>query len=175
MALIFESKPCGRCGGSGKYSYCSMYGSTCFGCGGKGAKLTKRGAAAQAVFTASISKPAGDVEIGERILVEGVPGFMAAFWFEVREIAPDVHLSRSNGETEWTEHPAVKFGGVKRRTGRGPWDEGNVEPTGYGTGAASIVRVAQSAEERQAKIDAALAYQATLTASGTPRKRAVAA
>jgi hypothetical protein len=27
---------CGRCGGSGHYSYCSMYGTTCFGCRGSG-------------------------------------------------------------------------------------------------------------------------------------------
>ena len=26
---------CGRCGGSGRYSYCAMYGDTCFGCSGK--------------------------------------------------------------------------------------------------------------------------------------------
>ena len=26
---------CGRCGGSGRYSYCQMYGDTCFGCSGK--------------------------------------------------------------------------------------------------------------------------------------------
>jgi DnaJ-class molecular chaperone len=35
---------CGRCGGSGHYSYCQMYGTTCFGCKGRGevaAKLTK--------------------------------------------------------------------------------------------------------------------------------------
>ena len=27
---------CGRCGGSGRYSYCAMYGDTCFGCSGNG-------------------------------------------------------------------------------------------------------------------------------------------
>ena len=35
---------CGRCGGSGRYSYCQMYGDKCFGCSGHGmkaAKLTK--------------------------------------------------------------------------------------------------------------------------------------
>ncbi len=30
---------CGRCGGSGQYSYNPMTGSTCFGCGGSGKKL----------------------------------------------------------------------------------------------------------------------------------------
>ncbi len=32
-------KTCGRCGGSGKHSYCEMHGDTCFGCGGTGKVL----------------------------------------------------------------------------------------------------------------------------------------
>jgi len=43
---------CGRCGGSGAYSWCSAHGSTCFGCSGRGvraAKLTKATLAAATV------------------------------------------------------------------------------------------------------------------------------
>jgi len=32
---------CGRCCGSGRYSYCQMYGDTCFGCSGSGKKLAR--------------------------------------------------------------------------------------------------------------------------------------
>lgn len=32
---------CGRCGGSGQYSFNMMHGTTCFGCGGVGHKLLK--------------------------------------------------------------------------------------------------------------------------------------
>lgn len=32
---------CGRCGGCGEYSYCSMHGSTCFGCSGRGLVMPK--------------------------------------------------------------------------------------------------------------------------------------
>lgn len=32
---------CGRCGGSGSYSFCTSHGSTCFGCGGGGKGLPK--------------------------------------------------------------------------------------------------------------------------------------
>ncbi len=32
-------KTCGRCAGSGKYSYCQTHGDTCFGCGGSGKVL----------------------------------------------------------------------------------------------------------------------------------------
>jgi len=32
---------CGRCGGSGHYSYCAMHGTTCFGCSGSGKAMPK--------------------------------------------------------------------------------------------------------------------------------------
>ncbi len=47
-AITYETKTCGRCGGSGKYSYCTMYGSTCFGCSGSGKLYTKAGRTAMA-------------------------------------------------------------------------------------------------------------------------------
>lgn len=37
--IIWPTKPCGRCGGSGKFSWCSMYGDTCFGCSGSGRRF----------------------------------------------------------------------------------------------------------------------------------------
>ncbi|VVB52868.1 Uncharacterised protein [uncultured archaeon] len=43
---IFETETCGRCGGSGRHSYCQMYGDTCFGCSGSGKRYSKRGQAA---------------------------------------------------------------------------------------------------------------------------------
>lgn len=173
MANLFESKPCGRCGGSGKYSYCSMYGSMCFGCGGRGEKLTKRGAAAQAMFSESMCKPAGEIKVGERFLMEGIPGFAASKWFEVRAIEQTVNRSKRCDATEWTETPALRFVGVVRKPGTKTWDDpATLEDQTYGSPAATkLMRVAQTAEERAAKVAAALAYQETLTASGTPRKR----
>ncbi len=38
-------KTCGRCAGSGKYSYCQTHGDTCFGCGGSGKVLPTTSAA----------------------------------------------------------------------------------------------------------------------------------
>jgi hypothetical protein len=38
----YETEPCGRCGGSGHYSYCQMHGTVCFDCRGKKVRLTKR-------------------------------------------------------------------------------------------------------------------------------------
>lgn len=33
---VIATRPCSRCGGSGHYSYCQMYGTRCFKCGGSG-------------------------------------------------------------------------------------------------------------------------------------------
>lgn len=49
MAIIqttskLESQTCGRCHGTGQYSFNYMDGSRCYGCNGKGWRLTKRGA-----------------------------------------------------------------------------------------------------------------------------------
>ena len=48
IAMEYEKETCGRCGGSGQYSYNQIDGSRCYGCGGSGQRLTKRGAAAKA-------------------------------------------------------------------------------------------------------------------------------
>lgn len=47
---MFETTKCSRCMGSGHYSRCEMYGTTCFGCHGTGKVLSKRGRAALARF-----------------------------------------------------------------------------------------------------------------------------
>lgn len=44
MGTSLETETCGRCGGSGRHSYCQMHGDRCFRCGGRGRTLTKRGA-----------------------------------------------------------------------------------------------------------------------------------
>jgi len=50
LNTIFEKEVCGRCGGTGKYSYCQVHGTKCFGCAGAGEIVTKRGFAARAHF-----------------------------------------------------------------------------------------------------------------------------
>jgi hypothetical protein len=48
--IKYEIKTCGRCGGSGRHSYCSVHADVCFGCNGKGHVLTSAGVkASQAV------------------------------------------------------------------------------------------------------------------------------
>lgn len=73
--VTFETTTCGRCGGSGSHSYCQMWGSTCFECGGKGRVLSRRGAAAASAFSARRmeqgSLPAEQLVAGDRVIVDG--------------------------------------------------------------------------------------------------------
>lgn len=64
---IFETQTCSRCHGCGEYSYCEMYGSTCFKCGGSGLTLTKRGEKAQWFFRKSISVESSSLEKGQQV------------------------------------------------------------------------------------------------------------
>lgn len=34
LAIRYETEPCGRCGGVGRYSFNLRDGDTCYGCGG---------------------------------------------------------------------------------------------------------------------------------------------
>lgn len=75
---------CGRCGGSGSYSWCRTHGTTCFGCGGHGehaAPLT-----AQTLEAARVK-----VEAGELIAIRAA---YAAKKQARREIAPLVEQAR---------------------------------------------------------------------------------
>lgn len=146
--LLFENVTCSRCAGSGKFSYCQMYGSTCFKCHGDGKTLTKRGHAAQLWLNAQKRKPGSAVVVGDTIMVDGIPGFSASYWGKVTEISAACDITVV----------AVKGGQSMILNGWGGQD----------------VRVSQT-KERLAELRAgALAFQATLTQAGTVRKRPAA-
>jgi len=72
QALRFERETCSRCGGCGEYSYCEMYGKTCFKCHGKRETLTKRAQIAAAWMNQQNLIPAREVQLGMRIKALGV-------------------------------------------------------------------------------------------------------
>ena len=68
---------CSRCCGSGQYSYCTMHGSRCFKCHGKGKVLTKRGSLANQ-FIGSLRAtevPVSDLKVGDLIKPYGESKF----------------------------------------------------------------------------------------------------
>ena len=135
---LFESATCGRCGGSGNYSYNMMHGTRCYGCSGRGYVLTKRGRAAQNFLNDLRSKPVEDIKVGDLVYVDffgGPRGFL-----KLESIRKDtLNLG------QWMfEFP-----------GRCSW--------GVHFGCGQTMRVGFSAEEKVAHIKLALEYQATLT------------
>jgi DnaJ-class molecular chaperone len=77
MKLSFtnETKSCTRCGGSGQYSYCAMWGSRCFKCHGTGKVLTTRCAKRRAEYTALraelLGAAAETIQIGDVVELQG--------------------------------------------------------------------------------------------------------
>ena len=73
MKIIYETVRCGRCCGSGRYSYCAQHGDTCFGCSGKGKVLSRRGKAARENVAELREQlcgvPAGEVTAGMVVLL----------------------------------------------------------------------------------------------------------
>lgn len=61
----FETQSCGRCGGSGSYSFNQIDGTRCFGCGGNGRSYTPRGRAASNFYANMMMKAAKDFAVGE--------------------------------------------------------------------------------------------------------------
>lgn len=145
VATAFESETCSRCGGSGRYSYCQMYGDRCFRCGGKGRTLTKRGAAANKYCVGLRSRNILDLKPGESYRMDGIPGFSGDVWVTVESFE-------------------VRDDGYVTVHGKG----GNFTVPGN---TATVVRVRQSKESAAATFAAALEYQATLTKAGTVRVR----
>lgn len=148
---LFEHITCPRCGGSGTYSFNLMHGSRCYGCGGTGNKLTKRGAAAQKYLDDMRKTPVSELKVGDLIWFEGW-GFKCCS--PVTSIEPD---PLNTGLT--------LISGIRAKTG---------ESIGFGTYPTVMVERGFSTEQKQAMREKALAYQATLTKAGVPSKRAAA-
>ena len=68
---IFEYVVCSRCGGSGEFSYNMCDGSRCYGCGGRGWKPSKRGAAAIDFYAGLQKKKAKDLKAGDWLFLDG--------------------------------------------------------------------------------------------------------
>jgi hypothetical protein len=169
----FEHETCPRCGGSGRYSFNLMHGSMCYGCQGRGWRYTKRGAEASRFFAESLRVPATEIKPGDTIRTDGLPGFEASRWLQVLRVEERVGSWTVNRETgERTDHLSIQISGVARRPGAKEWRLDTVERYGMGVPPESLVRIKHTDEERIAKLNAALDYQATLTKMGKPRKRA---
>jgi hypothetical protein len=92
LIALGHSTICGRCGGSGSYSYCQMYGTTCFGCGGTGKVATRLTSKLLAEVSAQVA--AGELKpylarIAARAAAKRTYAKFFAIWGSLPTIAAD--------------------------------------------------------------------------------------
>ena len=148
MATAFETEVCSRCGGTGHYSHNGEH-SRCYKCDGKnGARAyTKRGKAAKEYYLAKFQVPASSVAVGDLVSSNGIK-------IRVLEIKQGTRTAVINGIQK--EVRVVTLTGEKNALEMAE---------------SAIIRRFPSETENEAAIKDALAYQATLTKQGKPRKR----
>lgn len=153
MKIEFEKTSCGRCGGGGRYSFNLMHGDRCYGCGGTGLALTKRGKAARAKLLELQQRPVADLKVGEFVWYDPYPMGGKVGWHTISAISPD-ELNKGMLKFELARNGKVVV----------QWH------MGLGGSVRSVVD--------QASLDAIVtevhAYQASLGVNGKPLKKAKA-
>ena len=152
-ALIFDRQPCGRCGGSGRYSFNQMDGDRCYGCSGSGVQIVpKHRKMADEWFKAmrEVKRPVvGDLAVGDQVARDGQ-------WVAVTSITVDEQVPRSSTmkDGEWV---ATSYMAVVR------YADGDLQHTST----SSIVR-------RKATTEAVIARVSAKTAAHVRARRAAA-
>lgn len=146
----FEKVCCSRCGGSGSYSYCTMYGSVCFKCGGQKQLFTKRGRKAFDLYLFHLQKPIIDVKVGDVVKLPRTKNFC-----EVKAIEDD---KLNEG------HRAVVVNGLSHGFIVANAEENRESEY-------QRVRVAHTKETKTKLWNLAIAYQECLTKQGAPYKK----
>ncbi len=148
---IFEADTCGRCGGTGNFSYNQVNGTTCFGCNGRGYKLTKRGRAAYEWLLTQRTIRVGDVKVGDTV-ISGNRKFkvLQAGW----------NQNGGGSVRNGVLYPSYDLHGSKSQTGFNSLDD--------------TVILCPPLDVHKHQIAAALEYQNLLGKNGKPRKRAAA-
>lgn len=162
-----ETRVCGRCGGTGHYSYCSMYGTRCFGCSGAKAKYTKRGAAAAAFLQNLRSRKASDLRVGMLVFIEAGP-FNKGGFKRIAEVSDGLVFSGCSVKNQATGE-YVKQYGIKIECAATKLDD---QTYGLNEQPDALKRVGHTGLGKAATLKLALDYQDTLTKTGTLRKGA---
>lgn len=153
----FEIETCSRCGGSGTYSYCQTYGTTCFKCSGRKVMLTKRGAVAYEYFQDLMSAPFETLKEGDQFFDK------SCGWQTLKSAVP---LTVDNAES-WSTVNGVRV--VMEGALQVVSSSKSGTLTSYHKAGVPI-RVHHTAEAKSPKLAKAIEYQSTLTANGKVRK-----
>ena len=96
MNISFEKNTCGRCNGAGRFNhYGHIYGGVCFGCGGSGTKLTRKGSTAWKAYVAAMTIEASELEVGMVVWDTGMSG--KDLRRRIESIKPSTGVFTSNG------------------------------------------------------------------------------
>jgi hypothetical protein len=147
MIITYEKENCGRCGGTGQYSYNQITGTRCFGCGGKKTCLTKRGKAAKAFADTLLDLPIEQVQVGQRVTYT---------WINSRTTVTVQSIERTEGgkclkDGEWHTFFNTHLHGATHKI----------------VGSGITVRATPTTEQ----VEQITAYQDSLTKAGKPRAR----
>lgn len=109
LLVLGHGVPCGRCGGTGEYSYCQMYGTTCFGCMGKREAAPKLTEALLAKVTEQVA--AGELvpyieRLKRKAKVKGYSDKMFAAWGANPTVAAHegVHFTKQSARNASINH-----------------------------------------------------------------------
>lgn len=161
MTTAFETEPCTRCGGTGKFSHNGEH-DRCYKCDGKnGARsYTKRGRAAKDFYLRSLVIAPEDVKVGDVIRTYGIKRLTVAKIEMVNSgKAKNLRTGEETDIIHYVYTNATGLAGSAQKTQK-PVDHNSIY----------AVRRIPSVEENKRLIAEALAFQATLTKNGKARK-----
>jgi hypothetical protein len=111
--IRYERETCGRCGGGGQYSYNARHGSTCYGCGGSGVRLSRRGRKARERVEAFKAERCGvlarDVRPGD--VLANMPAGLGSTFKRARVTESGPSGSRYLREGEWLPFWEIRYSG----------------------------------------------------------------
>lgn len=151
----FEHEVCGRCCGTGNFGPLSVHNGKCFGCGGRGFVLTKRGAAAARFYRNLRSVRADQVRPGDMVYSDGVPGLVASKWCRIQANVPV--------EVTYTTIDGIQKACTQQRI--------DSKSFSYQCAPDQPMIKAWTKEQNERFLQQSLEYQSTLTKKGEPSKR----
>lgn len=109
-----ETVTCGRCSGTGSYSWCSAHGSTCFKCHGKKVVLTKRGSIANQFikWIRATDTIATELKVGDWVRMQGESKFwkiVSIAEYKAESRYKDFPASAIAGHDVWVDHVSSGF------------------------------------------------------------------
>jgi len=192
LSELLEKVTCGRCGGSGHYSFNMMHGTVCYGCGGSGVKLTKRGQAAKDYWTWLCTMDCRWLRVGDRVFQQG-GGYGLSGWCTVTAIEDNAATQNGSGrflksaddategsaliELEGSKYSRLIEDGYRflEYSGLNITLERKGQKSTLGGWTGSLLTGTGDAEMNATLLKAVAAYQASLTKQGKVSKRKAAA